>query len=190
MNDPICRAAFLAARLFCIADMIRPIQPADIPSVLTLLREFAAFEYLEDYCTVTEDRLSSAMFGDNSVVEGLIAVDGDRAIGYALYYPNFSSFRGERGVHLDDIYVSAEYRGKGIGESMLREIARVAASRGFERIDFHVLDWNTPALGFYKKLGAVSNEEETHFKFSGDAFVSLASPDSPGSLESQEEVRS
>jgi len=142
---------------------------------MALVRELATFENLSEYCTVTEERLLSAMFGENAVVEGLIAFEGDTAIGYALYYPNFSSFRGERGFHLDDIYISSKYRGKGIGEAMLKEIARAAASRGFERIDFHVLDWNTPALKFYKKLGAVSNDEETHFKFSGDAFERLAS---------------
>lgn len=114
------------------------------------------------------------MFGAEPVAEGLIAYDGETAVGYALYYANFSSFRGERGLHLDDIYVSSEYRGKGLGEAMLREIAREAASRGLERIDFNVLNWNTPAAEFYKKLGAVSNDEETHFKFAGNAFEQLA----------------
>lgn len=154
--------------------MIRKIQQGDISSVLGLLRELAAYEDLSAYCTVTEERLHSAMFGDGSVVEGLIAFDGDAAVGYALYYPNFSSFRGERGFHLDDIYVKSDCRGKGIGEAMLKEIARDAASRGFERIDFQVLDWNASAIEFYKKLGAVFNDEETHFKFSGSAFDKLA----------------
>lgn len=155
--------------------MIKKIKPKDIPNVLNLLREFAAFEDLSAYCTVTEERLHSAMFGTAPVVEGLIAFDGETAVGYALYYPNFSSFKGDRGFHLDDIYVSSQYRGKGIGELMLKEIACTAASRGYERIDFHVLDWNTPAVKFYRKLGAVSNDEETHFKFAGDAFQRLAS---------------
>ena len=154
--------------------MIRKIRPEDIPSVLALVHEFAVYEDLSSYCTVTEERLRSAMFGTDPVVEGLIVFDGETAVGYALYYPNFSSFRGERGFHLDDIYVSSEYRGKGFGKTMLREIVRDAASRGFERIDFHVLDWNAPAVEFYKKLGAVSNNEETHFKFAGEAFDRLA----------------
>ncbi len=155
--------------------MIRKIQPEDISKVLDLLREFAAFENLSDYCTVTEKRLHAAMFGSNAMLEGLIAFNGDTAVGYALYYPNFSSFRGEQGFHLDDIYVTSSVRGQGVGEAMLKEIASIAASRGFERIDFHVLDWNTPAVEFYKKLGAVSNDEETHFKFAGEAFEQLAS---------------
>jgi ribosomal protein S18 acetylase RimI-like enzyme len=155
--------------------MIRKIEPADIPNVLSLLREFSVYENLQDYCTVTDERLRSALFSDHSVVEGLIAFDGNAAVGYALYYPNFSSFRGERGFHLDDIYVASDHRGKGIGKAMLKEIAREAASRGYERIDFHVLDWNTPAVEFYKGLGAVSNDEETHFKFAGEAVERLAS---------------
>lgn len=154
---------------------IRNIIQSDLPSVIEMLREFATFDNLGEYCTVTEERLYVAMFGARSVTEGLIALDGQAAVGYALFYPNFSSFRGDRGLHLDDIYISKEYRGKGIGEAMLKQIAREAASRGFERIDFHVLDWNSPAVEFYRKLGAVSNDEETHFKFAGDAFEKLAS---------------
>jgi ribosomal protein S18 acetylase RimI-like enzyme len=154
--------------------VIRKIQSEDIPSVLALIRELAGYEDLSAYCTITQERLYTAMFGADPVVKGLIAFDDEAAIGYALFYPNFSSFRGERGFHLDDIYVKKEYRGKGVGEAMLKEIARDAASKGFERIDFQVLDWNTPSIEFYKKLGAVSNDEETHFKFAGDAFDKLA----------------
>jgi ribosomal protein S18 acetylase RimI-like enzyme len=166
-----------AARIvpgFFMVQKIRKIEFDDLAAIVAMLREFAAFENLSQYCTVTEKRLQIAMFGDNAAAEGLIAVDDERPAGYALFYPNFSSFRGERGFHLDDIYIRNEYRGKGIGEAMLKEVARIAASRGYERIDFHVLDWNTPAVNFYKKLGAVCNDEETHFKFAGEAFDKLA----------------
>lgn len=154
---------------------IRRIEPADITSVVELIREFAAYEDLTEYCEITEERLSAAMFGPGVVVEGLIVFDGETAVAYALYYPNFSSFRGQCGLYLDDIYIKTDYREKGVGEAVLKEIARIAASRGFERIDFLVLDWNTPAVNFYKKLGAVCNEEETHFKFADEAFQRLAS---------------
>ncbi len=153
---------------------IRKITQDDLTAVVGLLREFAAFEDLSDYCTVTEERLSSAMFGENAVLEGLLAFEGETAVASALFYPNFSSFRGERGIHLEDIYIKSEYRKHGVGEAMLKEIARIAASRGFERIDFNVLEWNTPALKFYAKHGAVCNEEERHFKFSDTAFETLA----------------
>jgi ribosomal protein S18 acetylase RimI-like enzyme len=154
---------------------IRTMVDTDVPAGIELVREFAAFEDLSDYCEVTDERLRAAMFGDGATVEGLIAVDGDRAIGYAIFYPNFASFRGQRGLYLEDIYVNESYRGKGVGEAMIREIARIAASRGFERVDFLVLDWNTPAVKFYQKLGAVRDDEERHFKFTDDAFRHLAS---------------
>ena len=161
--------------LFLMNYEIRKVGQDDLAVVVVLLQEFAAFENLSDYCEITEERLSVAMFGSHAVVEGLIAFAGDGPVGYALFFPNFSSFRGQLGLYLDDIYIREAYRGHGLGEMMLKEVARIAASRGFERIDFQVLDWNTPAIGFYKKLGAVSDSEETHFKFIDDAFAQLAS---------------
>lgn len=143
--------------------------------VVSLMREFATFENLLEYCTVTEERLYTAMFGENAVVEGLIALAGQTPVGYALFYPNFSSVRGHRGLYLEDIYINSEYRGFGLGATIIRKIARIAASRGFERIDFMVLDWNTPAVNFYKKLGAIRDDEERHFKFTDDAFIKLSS---------------
>lgn len=154
---------------------IRQIKRDDIGTVVSLLREFAAYENLSEYCTATEERFAIALFGEGAVVYGLIAFDEDLPVGFALFYPNFSSFRGQQGLHLEDIFVKSEYRGHGIGEAMLREIARLAVERGCERIDFRVLDWNRTAIDFYKKLGAESNAEETHFKFSDDAFRALAS---------------
>ena len=152
----------------------RKISAADLPSVLALMQEFAAYEDLAEYCTVNEARLHSAMFGDGAFVEGLIATDKEQSIGYALFYPCFGSFRGERGLYLEDIYVKPEYRRSGTGLMLLKEIARTAKERGMERIDFQVLDWNKPAIDFYKKHGAVTNPDETHFKFSGNAFEKLA----------------
>lgn len=154
--------------------IIRKIKPEDLASVVALLHEFAAFEDLSQYCEVTEERLQAAMFGDGAAVEGLIALDGERAVGYALFFPNFSSFRGQRGLYLEDLYINAEYRGSGLGKSMLREIARIAASKGCERIDFLVLDWNTTAIKFYESLGAIRDNDERHFKFTDEAFVKLA----------------
>ncbi|HEV7699844.1 MAG TPA: GNAT family N-acetyltransferase [Pyrinomonadaceae bacterium] len=154
---------------------VRNVTSADITAVLGLIREFAAFEDLTDYCEVDEDRLETALFTVGATAEGLIAEDDGQAIGYALFFPNFSSFRGQRGFYLDDIYVTESYRGRGVGELMLKELARLAEARGYERIDFLVLDWNTPAIGFYKKLGANVDEAERHFKFTDDAFKTLAS---------------
>ncbi|MFN2500735.1 MAG: N-acetyltransferase family protein [Pyrinomonadaceae bacterium] len=157
--------------------VIRRIERGDLPAVLALIREFAEFEHLEAYCEVTEDNLARAMFGADSVVEGLIAADGEKTIGYAIFYPNFASFRGKRGFYLEDIYVTTSARGQGVGERMLRSLAELAADRGYERIDFMVLEWNTSAISFYKKLGAHVDNDERHFKFTDQAFSDLARPD-------------
>jgi ribosomal protein S18 acetylase RimI-like enzyme len=114
------------------------------------------------------------MFGDNAGVEGICAFDGEQPIGYALFYPNFASFRGQRGMYLEDIYVKQEYRGNGVGKTMLKKIARLAAKRGYERLDFLVLDWNDQAAKFYRSLGADRDDAERHFKFTDAAFRSLA----------------
>ena len=154
---------------------IRKMETADVGAVLDLIREFAAFEDLSQYCEVDEERLATAMFGETGVVEGLVALAGRESIGYTLFFPNFSSFRGQRGFYLDDIYVKQEYRGQAVGERMLREVARMADERGFERIDFLVLDWNRPAIAFYDKLGAVPDPDERHYKFVDEAFRRLSS---------------
>lgn len=154
--------------------MIRTIEPGDLAPVIDLIREFAAFEGLSEYCETTEERLTAALFGDGSVVEGLVAIDGDRVVGYALFFPNFSSFRGQRGLFLDDIFVTAEYRSRGIGIALLRRVACIANERNFERIDLLVQRNNLSAIDFYKKLGAEANLDERHFKFSGHAFRNLA----------------
>jgi len=162
------------ARLFMNLT-IRKIEPTDLESVISLIREFALFEDLSDVCEVTTEKLSVAMFADGAVLEGLAAFVDDKPAGYALFFPNFSSFRGQRGLYLDDIFVRQEYRGQGVGEGLLKEIARLAASRNLERIDFLVLDWNKPAIRFYEKLGAAVDGEERHFKFTDDALDRLAS---------------
>ncbi|MFT3742763.1 MAG: GNAT family N-acetyltransferase [Pyrinomonadaceae bacterium] len=146
----------------------------DVPGVLELLREFAEYEKLSQYCTATEERFQAALFGEGSFANGIVALSGDEIAGYAIFYPNFSTFRGERGMYLEDIYIRPAFRGGGTGKMMLQEVARCAAGRGFERIDFLVLDWNTPAIEFYKRLGAECNEDETHFKFAGEAFAELS----------------
>lgn len=154
---------------------IRPIEHGDLPGVVDLAHDFAEFEKLADYCRITAEKLDSVLFGPHSFVEALVAQEADELIAYAFFYPHFASFRGQTGYYLEDIFIDARFRGRGIGEAMLRQIARTAAGRGFERIDFQVLDWNTPAVNFYLKLGAEREESERHFKFSDEAFKSLAS---------------
>ena len=152
---------------------IRSVEHADLKTVIELMREFARYEKLEQYLEVTEDRVAEAMFGAEAFVEGLIAFEGSEPVGYAIFYPNFLTFRGHRGYFLEDLFVLEATRGSGLGKRFLSEIAKRAASRGFERIDFLVLDWNRTAIDFYERLGAVRADDERHFKFTDDAFHTL-----------------
>ena len=148
--------------------------PENIPQIFALMREFAEYEKLLEFFETTEERLETALFGDGKVADAILAFDGERVVAYAVFFPYFSTFRGQRGIYLEDIFITENARGKGVGEIMLKFIARLARTRGFERIDFQVLQWNTPAIAFYEKLGAVRDEEERHFKFTGEAFQKLA----------------
>lgn len=103
-----------------------------------------------------------------------MAFDKAVPIGYMLYYPSFSSFRGQRGLYLEDIYINEKYRGRGIGERLISKVARIAAERGSERLDLLVLDWNERAMKFYERLGAVRDDSERHLKFTDEAFRRLA----------------
>lgn len=153
---------------------IKNATPENIPQIFALMREFAAYENLLEFFEATEERLKIALFGDGKVAEAVIAFDGTRAVAYAVFYPNFATFRGQRGFYLEDIFITKDYRGRGIGEMILKFIVKLGRERGFERIDFQVLEWNTPAVKFYEKLGAVRDDEERHFKFTDEAFEKLA----------------
>ncbi len=153
---------------------IKKAEIENVPQIIALLREFAEYENLLGFVEITEDRLKIALFGEGKTAEAIVAFDGETPIGYAVFYPNFSTFRGQRGFYLEDIYITTSFRKKGVGEMMLKFIANLAKSRGFERIDFLVLDWNISAVEFYKKLGAVRDDDERHFKFTDEAFQKLA----------------
>jgi len=153
---------------------IKQAAPENIPQILGLMREFAEYENLLDSFEVTEDRLQTALFGEGKVAEAILAFDGDAAIAYAIFFPYLATFRGQRGFYLEDIFLTKRARGRGVGEMMLKYIARLGKERGFERIDFQVLEWNTPAINFYEKLGAVRDDTERHFKFTDEAFQKLA----------------
>lgn len=161
-------------RFFIMSIEIREATEQEVAGIISLMREFAEYEKLADYCVITEAKLSSALFDDQSFVENMVAFDGEKLIAYAIFYPHFASFSGEFGFYLEDIFITADYRGKAVGEMLLRKIASKAKARGYGRIDFQVLDWNKPAINFYEKLGAVGNFEESHFKFAGIGFENLS----------------
>lgn len=146
----------------------------NIPQLIELLREFAAFENLTDFCTVSADDLREAIFGTNKFVQCLIAFEGEKAVGYAMFFPVFKTFRGERSMYLEDLYVSPAMRGKGYGFALLKEVARIAKAQNCVRMDWQALKWNTPALEFYKNLGAKSDDENLDFILRETAFEKLA----------------
>lgn len=153
---------------------IKNATPENIPQIYALMRAFAEYENLLEFFETTEERLKIALFGETKVAEAILAFDGERAVAYAVFFPCLATFRGQRGIYLEDIFITKDFRGRGLGEMMLRYIAKLAKKRGFERIDFQVLQWNTPAIGFYESLGAVRDDEERHFKFTDEAFQKLA----------------
>jgi len=152
---------------------IRKAVPDDLAGVIELLREFAEFEDLTDRVEITEEKLAAAVFGPRSFVHCLVASDGRKLAAYALLHPIFSSFRGQKGMFLEDIFITADHRRGGLGERMLREAAKLAHGLDCERLDFMVLDWNASAIKFYEKHGAIRDEQERHFKFTDEAFVKL-----------------
>ena len=153
--------------------LVRAAEERDITAIAILIREFAEFEKLDHWCEVTEDDLHEAIFGKKSFVQGLVAMAGKRYAGYALFYPTFKSFRGERSVFLEDLYVTPDLRGNGLGLVMLREVAKYAKARGYARIDWQTLKWNAPAIKFYENLGAEFDDENFDFRLRGTAFEQL-----------------
>jgi len=155
---------------------IRKAEAEDVEAIVELMREFAEFENLSMYFEVTHEKLYDAMFGERGFVEGVVAYAGGRTVAYALFFPNFASFRGQVGYYLEDLYILDEFRRLGLGDRILRSIARYAKAQGFQRIDFQVLEWNESAIKFYEKRGAIRDNDERHFRFIDDAFEKLAKP--------------
>jgi GNAT superfamily N-acetyltransferase len=147
---------------------------ADVPLVLTFIRELAEYERLSHEVVATEEGLRSHLFGERSVPEVLIAYDGDRPVGFALYFPSYSTFLGKPGLYLEDLFVRPDARGRGVGRLLLERLARIAVERGWGRLEWRVLDWNSPAIGFYRKLGAEPLDDWTVFRVTGEALQALA----------------
>jgi GNAT superfamily N-acetyltransferase len=154
---------------------IRPVAQAELPILLQLIRQLAAYERRLEQVVATEADLQRALFDQPPVAEAVLAWQGAQAVGYALYYPVFSTFRGRAALYLEDIFVVPEARGQGIGYALMRYLAQVARQRGYDRIEWSVLDWNAPALAFYRKLGAVPKETGwVGYMLAGEALEALA----------------
>jgi GNAT superfamily N-acetyltransferase len=148
--------------------------PPDVPLLLTLIRALAEYERLSDQVSATEDRLRESLFGPRPAAEAVIGrLEGEPA-GFALFFQSYSTFLGRPGIYLEDVFVKPEYRGRGLGAALLRHLARVAVERQCGRFEWAVLDWNAPALGFYRKLGAEVLADWRICRVAGDALARLA----------------
>ena len=153
---------------------IEPARESDVPLILELIKGLADYEKLAHEVVATEAGLRASLFGANPAAEVAIAYAGNEAVGFALFFHNFSTFLGRRGLYLEDLFVRPEWRGRGAGRALLLHLARIAAERDCGRFEWSVLDWNEPAIKFYKGLGARPMDEWTIFRVTGDALVTLA----------------
>lgn len=148
-------------------------QEADAALVLDFIRRLAEYEKMEDQVVATEELLRQEVF-EKKHAEVLFAMEGEKEVGFALFFHNFSTFLGRSGLYLEDLYVLPEYRGKGYGKALLCRLARIAVERGCGRLDWWCLDWNEPSIRFYRSLGAVPMEEWTVYRLTGETLEGLA----------------
>lgn len=159
--------------------MIRPVRPADVPAIVELVYGLAEYEKLRHECTVTPEQVHEALFCAQPAVFGHVAVETDAngaqtVVGMALWFLTFSTWDGVHGIHLEDLYVLPERRGHGHGARLLAALAQVCVERGYTRLEWEVLDWNAPAIGFYESIGANGREEWTNYRLTGDPLQKLA----------------
>jgi GNAT superfamily N-acetyltransferase len=154
---------------------VRPVRPDDVPTVVRLVRELAAYEKAEDEARMTDEQLRDALFGGAPALFGHVAEDADGAVaGFALWFLTFSTWRGTHGIHLEDLYVSPGHRGTGLGRELLRTLAQECVDRGFARLEWSVLDWNTPSIEFYRAAGAEPLDGWSVFRLTDDALPRFA----------------
>jgi GNAT superfamily N-acetyltransferase len=152
---------------------IRPATAADTGTLLDLIRGLAEYEKLSHLVTASEATLKDALFGAQPGAEALLAFEGEHAVGFAVYFHNFSTFLGKRGLWLEDLFVKPEHRGKGHGRALFLRVARIAQERGCGRYEWSALDWNEPAIRFYKSMGAVALDDWTIFRITGETLARL-----------------
>jgi GNAT superfamily N-acetyltransferase len=154
--------------------VIRWATPDDIPLILEFIRALATFERAPDAVTATAEGLHRDGFGPNPFYYCLIAEHGGRPAGFAFYFFNYSTWKGRPGIYLEDLFVHPEFRGFGIGKALLKKVAAIAVEKGCQRMQWEVLDWNTPAIDFYRAMGAEFLDEWRNVRLDGEALVRLA----------------
>lgn len=153
---------------------VREASEKDVPLVLSLIRELAEYEKLSHEVVATEEGLRENLFGERRYAEVLISEHDGAPAGFALFFHNFSTFLGKPGIYLEDLYVRPEFRGAGIGKKLLAHLARLARERGCGRLEWWVLDWNEPSIGFYESLGATAMDDWTVYRLDGGPLDRLA----------------
>ncbi|WP_436492045.1 N-acetyltransferase family protein [Actinokineospora sp. HUAS TT18] len=148
---------------------IRRIKPSDVDAVVGLVHELADYERAPQDCHLTTEQLHAALFADAPALFGHVAVVDGEVVGCSLWFLNFSTWRGTHGIYLEDLYVRPTQRGSGLGKALLLTLAQECVERGFERLEWSVLDWNEPAIGFYKSLGAIPMDEWTVYRLTDGA---------------------
>lgn len=156
------------------APLIRPVEDRDVDAVVGLVHELADYERAAEHCLLTATQLRAALFAPSPALFGHVAEVNGVVVGCALWFLNFSTWRGVHGLYLEDLYVQPAHRGAGIGRALLARLAGVCVERGLARLEWWVLDWNEPSIGFYRTLGAVAMDEWTVFRLDGAALDALA----------------
>jgi GNAT superfamily N-acetyltransferase len=152
---------------------VRRVREEDVPAVVELVEELAEYERLRHECHLTAEQLHDALFRPSPALFGHVAEVDGRVVGMALWFLNFSTWRGTHGIYLEDLYVQPSRRGSGLGEALLQALAEECVARGYSRLEWAVLDWNAPAIGFYKSLGAIALDEWTGFRLTDDSLTRL-----------------
>lgn len=153
---------------------IREATPQDVPAILQFVKDLADYEHLLHEVVMTEAELHEALFGAKATTFALMAEIGDKLAGTALCFYNFSTFSGKKGIYVEDLYVTPESRGLGLGKALLQQVAARAMHENCARMEWAVLDWNAPSIAFYKSLGAVAMDEWTVYRLSGESLKALA----------------
>jgi len=154
--------------------LIRPATKSDVPIILSFIKMLADYERLSHEVVATEESLRETLFGRGRTAEVAIGYFKREPVGFVLFFHNYSTFLGRPGIYIEDLFVHESYRRQGFGQALLQYVARVAAERGCGRLEWSVLDWNEPAVEFYRKLGAVPMNEWTVFRVTGDDLEKLA----------------
>jgi GNAT superfamily N-acetyltransferase len=153
---------------------IRRIEPSDVPAVVGLVHELADYERAAEECGLSESQLQAALFADRPALFGHVALDSGAIVGCSLWFLNFSTWRGVHGIYLEDLFVQPPHRGKGLGRALLTELAQECSQRGYGRLEWAVLDWNEPAIRFYRSLGATAQDEWSIFRLADAPLARLA----------------